>query len=624
MSKPEGRVDHRLLSEETAALDDAVNLVIGTFKCPPAKPACLPNEKQFGELFTFTEQEIQQLETLRELVKNYVLQPSPPRPLCLSVFGPPGSGKSFAVEQICAEVTNLVKTVKLPLIVVNMTQVASAGEVGRVLARVAGEQDQSTVPIVFVDEFDASRGSTPYGWLAWFLAPMHDGVFLHEGATIRLKRAVYVFAGGTASTMDEFASRQEMSEFKFAKGPDFVSRLRGFLDVLGPNAAPRESRRALLLRKEFAARISRNSQHRSTPCKPCEVDDRLIRALLRVGRYRHGARSISAVVELSGLEASQEKFGFGNLPPEHLLRLHVDRGPLDSKRIGGAVALSGYTGEDTAVVDCFLHVARFLWSEGATLAFAGRWGDDYSLVEVLADELRLRSMEPNPDDRKREKPEPWLKNYLYSSEGALANLNEAITEAERHRIGLEVVVQSYLTQAEQEEFKDDSVVAKIIERFRRRLAVSESSVARFAIAGATAQHEGRMPGIVEEVMITIALGGPVYISGGFGGAAADVGSLLGLAHPRTGEIPRSLRQDNVPDATLDSIAENLRPAPLTMLPVKPAEVVTFLKGHALGGPGWPKNGLDADENRALFESRKGTEIAGLVLTGLKRVFSKRE
>src|SRR5262249_45277454 len=159
--------------------------------------------------------------------------------------------------------------------------------------RIAGEQDEETVPIVFFDEFDTARESAPYGWLAWFLAPMHDGEFLHQGAVIRLKRAVYVFAGSTATTMEEFSALQGGPAFRSAKGPDFISRPRGFLDVQGPNAEPRMLRRAVLLRNELQLRAARKGNGSITP------DRQLLDSLLRVGRYRHGARSIAAVVELS-------------------------------------------------------------------------------------------------------------------------------------------------------------------------------------------------------------------------------------------------------------------------------------------------------------------------------------
>src|SRR5437588_1490369 len=59
---------------------------------------------RFGELFLFTEDEDKQLNAMRELIDRYVAQPRPPRPLSLAVFGPPGSGKSFAVGQILKQV----------------------------------------------------------------------------------------------------------------------------------------------------------------------------------------------------------------------------------------------------------------------------------------------------------------------------------------------------------------------------------------------------------------------------------------------------------------------------------------------------------------------------------------
>ncbi len=212
----------------------------------------------FGKLFSFSEQECKQLETFRDLITQYIEQRSSSRPLCLSLFGPPGSGKSFVVKQLMTEVeANLRRNIsdssefklKLPITTLNLTQVSASNDLARALARIAGEQDDDTVPIVFFDEFDASRGSAVYGWLAWFLAPMNDGEILIEGALVRLKRAIYVFAGGTAATMDEFLSHSSEELFRSAKGPDFASRLHGFANVEGPNVGPNMPlRRALIFR----------------------------------------------------------------------------------------------------------------------------------------------------------------------------------------------------------------------------------------------------------------------------------------------------------------------------------------------------------------------------------------
>jgi hypothetical protein len=617
-----------LPSTKEMFLDDCLAVVGGAYRAARGEVPELPGSTRFGGLFAFTKRESQQLTSLRDLIVRYVGQSSPPRPLCLAVFGPPGSGKSFAVKQICLEARmqpGMPEKLKLPVTVVNMTQVSDPTDLGRVFARIAGEQDEDTVPIVFVDEFDAPRGSAPYGWLAWFLAPMHDGEFLHEGAIIRLKRAVFVFAGGTAATMDDFANFRKLSAFQFAKGPDFVSRLRGFLDVQGPNAWPRERRRALLLRNELQERVSRDRRGKPTAKLALTPDRGMLEALLLVGRYRHGARSIAALIELSSLTADQKRFRWADLPEDHLLRLHIDRGALDAKRIGGSVALSGYqvASKLDRIANCWLAVAGALWREGATLSYGGSWGvgKDGTLMRSLADELVKKVVEPSRDERRRKRPAPWLESFLKDDTASIANANRAISRRSQERCGVRLVSQNYLNHRERLELNNDEWMIRMVERFRRRLAVTQASVAMFAIAGATKGHLGRVPGVAEEVMLALALKRPVYIAGGFGGAAVDVGGLLGLGRPSSGELPRSMRaQPQEPDIL--RVADKLRPAPLSKLPVTSHEIASFLKDHALGGPDWPKNGLNAEENRILFESKDGEKIARLVVKGLEEVFAE--
>lgn len=325
---------------------------------------------RFGKLILFTEEERNQFDSLKLLVKQFLEQRSPLRPLSIGVFGPPGSGKSFAVKQLRSQFLSKEKEkeLQLPYTVVNLTQVSDSGALARVLARIAGEQGADTVPIIFFDEFDAPRSATPYGWLSWFLAPMQDGQFLHDGAVIRLQRAIYIFAGGTATTMDQFSSFQSLPDFRYAKGPDFVSRLHSFLNVSGPNSPPAMMRRAVVLRAELDDWAKRNGKEFP------RLDTELAESLLRLGRYRHGARSIAALVELSKLGAEKNTFSWEDLPSDHLLRLHLDRGPLDSKLIGGSIALSGFVPQESKtnsnVNECWRRVADRLWREGATIAFS--------------------------------------------------------------------------------------------------------------------------------------------------------------------------------------------------------------------------------------------------------------
>lgn len=598
------------------------------------------DERRFGELFAFTEPELAQLNSLRELILRYVAQRSPPRPLCLAVFGPPGSGKSYGVKQVRAEVQQRLSkpAPELPITTINLTQVTQPGELGQILARIAGEQDEKTVPIIFLDEFDTTLGGARFGWLSWFLAPMHDGEFLHEGAIIRLRRAILIFAGGTASTMEEFEHSGPANEFRAAKGPDFISRLRGYLNVQGPNSHPRTLRRAVVLRSEIERRVDRFEEEapggvaaRAT----FTVNRELVKSLLMAGRYRHGARSIGAVVELSDLSSGTKQFTWGNLPEDHLLALHIDRGPLDSKLIGGAVALSGFVGKASdnrsgpvapstsrgeLVADCWESVAQALWAQGATLAYAGRWDslEEKPLLQLLVGQQQGRTCEPSRQGR-RANPRPWLESYLEANpDKSITQQADAIMPAKkRNRLGVKIVESTW--NATEDDYSPEQRI--IIERFRRRLAETEASIARFAVGGVRMRHVGRMPGIAEELMLTLAMGHPIYLAGAFGGAVEDVGTLLGLSSVRTGAVPASMKAVDGYEANLEGIEDRLRPPPWPELPVTKADAVEFFRERAIGGNKWPDNGLDLRENRQLFESRNVEEITELVIKGLLRLFN---
>ncbi len=472
------------------------------------------------------------------------------------------------------------------------------------------------MPVIFFDEFDAQKDGAPFGWLSWFLAPMQDGEFVSDGNVIELKRAVYIFAGGTAAMQKEFSDFDRLPQFQRAKGPDFVSRLRGFLDVRGPNEEPRLLRRAILLHSEFSSRVRRNG---AGSCRP---DRAILEALLQVGRYRHGARSIAAVVELSHVNRRKRRLRWQDLPKDHLLELHIDRGPLDPRSIGGAIALSGY-GPAEIVETFWCSIARRLWNAGATLAYAGRWAEGPGgwLMKFLQLELQRRPPEPSADAHHRANPAPWLENFLDDTREERARVEKAIPLTRRKQLGVNVTFAEHLTEDELKRL--DRWLRSGLEHFRRRLAVADISVARFAIAGATEGYYGRFPGVPEEVMLTLAQGRPVYISGALGGASADIGSLLGLSHPRTGAVPVWLQAEPLQnERSLQTISAELRPGPWADLPITAVDLASFLKAHAIGGPKWPDNGLSFADNRRLFVSTDPDEVGGLVMKGLLHRFAK--
>ena len=132
--------------------------------------------------------------------------------------------------------------------------------------------------------------------------------------------------------------------------------------------------------------------------------------------------------------------------------------------------------------------------------------------------------------------------------------------------------------------------------FRMRWQSGVRCRARVLLSGKTEDYQGRMPGIIEEAVVAIALRQPIYVLGGFGGAAALLGELLGLASWIHSPVP-------LQPATalgLDTVAHLFRPTGFDELPLTTDDALSYLAGHAIGGPGWTDNGLTVAENRTLF------------------------
>jgi len=70
-----------------------------------------------------------------------------------------------------------------------------------------------------------------------------------------------------------------------------------------------------------------------------------------------------------------------------------------------------------------------------------------------------------------------------------------------------------------------------------RITMMSSSDARIVVGGRVEGYKGAMPGIAEEVLISLKAGKPVFLVGGFGGCTCDIAETLGLIKPRTTSIP---------------------------------------------------------------------------------------
>lgn len=292
-----------------------------------------------GKLFTVDRSEIESYRTLDNLIRTYEAVKVQSKPLSIGVFGPPGSGKSFGVQALAMGILGD----KVPFIEFNLSQFKGPVELIGAFHRVRDAVLGGITPVVFWDEFDSQN----YIWLQYLLAPMQDGSFQEGQITHPIGKCIFIFAGGTSNTMEEFGvepppdisaedlkklkvderrERNELEksyrEFQLLKGPDFISRLHGFMNVLGPNSRLNPDcpditwpiRRAIILRDILGL-----GAH-----EELDIDAGLLNALLNVSRYRHGARSFQKVVNSLMYGRHLNRLHRSALPPRPLLHRETD------------------------------------------------------------------------------------------------------------------------------------------------------------------------------------------------------------------------------------------------------------------------------------------------------------
>ncbi|GIH11468.1 hypothetical protein Rhe02_95350 [Rhizocola hellebori] len=281
----------------------------------PIGPDGVPYAK-FRHLVVVDRGEVEKLRTVYNLIAQY-LGDDTQQPLSVAVFGAPGDGKSFAVKELVKSIPSQSLGDQLEF---NLSQLNSPTELASALHQVQDATSEGKVPLVFWDEFDTSLSGQALGWLRYFLSPMEDGTFQERDRRHPIGRAVFVFAGGTSKRYQEFVEKATSPQAEYAKGMDFLSRLKGYLEIVGPN--PRDSEfvgyskyiyRAVLL--QAALKIH--------GLAGASLEEGVLRAFLTVGAYRHGARSLRAIVEMSDVH-KQGTFGVSSLPPDTQLDLHVN------------------------------------------------------------------------------------------------------------------------------------------------------------------------------------------------------------------------------------------------------------------------------------------------------------
>ena len=123
--------------------------------------------------------------------------------------------------------------------------------------------------------------------------------------------------------------------------------------------------------------------------------------------------------------------------------------------------------------------------------------------------------------------------------------------------------------------------------------------ARIILGGAVTGFKGDMPGIYEEAIVAIGKRHPLYVLGGFGGAANRLANLV-MGEVTVNALWNECGQD---EASAKYIGQGEGPSPY----FNKLSEINFRNLN---------NGLSEEENIRLFESTNIAEIIALILKGL--------
>lgn len=582
-----------------------------------------------------------------KILSDYSKRDDPPRPLSIAMFGPPGSGKSFTVEQLTAHAKGYEKEPET----INLSQLDGPGQLAECLLRSLSSRGTKT-PVILFDEFDTALNGDDLGWLRWFLAPMQDAVFFHKGQACAIPQAAFFFAGGTAEKFEDFQARHA-AYFVQRKGPDFISRLRGTMDIEGVNTFDSECmlRRSLVLQHLLKKRNKNLVDERKGDT--LRIQDTVLHKLLDGGYYKHGARSMEAILDMCRLTHLSEngEFTETHLPAPAWLKLHVSRGPLHDRTIGFSAGL--YSSPADSLIT---RLAETLVNQGATLAYCASLGPTLDIILGAAEGLTDPLAGDDPDHRIWHpvafpaylEPNYWEKRSEKIKNHTLFDEMQTLSVDEFRKFGLPSKYFRPLPRGKRGRYNVKWHVAWALSLFRMRVRLIQG-VDALVVIGGKGGHEpelkydkngkitrekrdtadtlpwGRFPGVAEEVMLALAFKKPVYVLGMLQGAAKDIGNLLGLSRTQlcsSSCLPKP-RGDNFAEFedALDAESRSFKIPHKDGLPLDFDSLREFFRDRALGSSDWPWNALTPDENRLLFNARRRKKeidtCVRLILRGIR-------
>jgi hypothetical protein len=233
-------------------------------------------------------------------------------------------------------------------------------------------------------------------------------------------------------------------------------------------------------------------------------------------------------------------------------------------------------------------LARGIFLAGGTIVYGGRLVPA-GFTDILLDELR----------RYREDRDALILCVPESEHRRLSDDELSRREQELHTSAELVCLNADgepVSVAERADTRTSSDVAAALTGMRRH--ITNRCHARVLVGGGLRVFQGVMPGLIEEAILSVQAGQPLYVAGGFGGAAAAIATALGYEE-------QSWYPPDFPEGAEEQ-----------------ADALARL-GTSIDATPLASDGLSVTERHQLAATHRPGDISSLVVTGLGRLAGRR-
>jgi len=265
-----------------------------------------------------------------------------------------------------------------------------------------------------------------------------------------------------------------------------------------------------------------------------------------------------------------------------------------------------------------LQVTTSLFGQGASLVFGHDWREDGVMQAIHSFAMQVQPPVPLSPAEAQAGGHPLLKNILPWPD------KPVLSHEDLERLASTLRVEEAGLPAEIERFENEGrnvgighplyryLRARGLTHLRRRL--NAESDARLSIGGRTEGAAGRYPGAIEEALLAVQEGKPLFLAGLLGGAARQVITAIDKQ-----EMPEDFCTPGLIDEIFQNppIVETERQTETDRLSDRKWVWSTF---RDTGVDGLSKvNHLTPEENRELFFTPVFDRVVELVLAGLSRI-----